>query len=327
MKRREFVTLLGGTAAAWPWPGVTRAENLGKLPTIGFLGVDPAMWSAWTGAFVTRLTALGWIDGRTVNLVFRWSQGRPELHAQYATEFAQLNVNVIVTSGAAVHALMQATSSIPIVFAVANDPLGAGMVKSLSRPGVNATGISAQNFDTAGKRFELLRETVPDLRKLVVMADATFRQAVLEIGTVRELARKFDIEVLPIEIRRTEDIVPAFEKIKADRPEALYVVINELLNANRMLIITSAQAAKLPTIFGTRDWVLSGGLMSYGPDLRALFARAAEITDTILKGAKAEDIPVEQPTHFQLVINLKAAKAIGLDVPPILLARADEVIE
>jgi putative tryptophan/tyrosine transport system substrate-binding protein len=327
MRRRDFITVLGGAAATWPWPGVSRAENLGKLPTIGFLGVDPAMWSAWTGAFVSRLTALGWIDGRTVNLVFRWSRGRPELHAQYATEFAQLNVNVIVTSGAAVHALMQATSSIPIVFAVANDPLGAGMVKSLSRPGVNATGISAQNFDTAGKRFELLRETVPGLRRLAVMADATFPQAMLEIGIVRELARNFDIQVLPIEIRRTDDIAPAFEKMEADKPEALYVVINELLNANRILIITSAQAAKMPTIFGTRDWVLSGGLMSYGPDLRVLFARAAEITDRILKGEKAEDIPVEQPTRFQLVLNLKTSNTIGLTIPPIILARADEVIE
>jgi putative ABC transport system substrate-binding protein len=325
MNRRAFTTMVGGAAAAWPI--AARAQQAGKLPTIGFLGVDPQMWSAWTGAFVDRLNALGWIDGRTANLMFRWAQGRPELHTQYATEFVRLNVNVIVTSGAAVPALMQVTSSVPIVFAVANDPVGAGMVKSLSRPGANATGISLQTLDLASKRFELLRETVPNLRRLAIMADASFHQAVLEMGTVEKLARKFGIEVRPLGIGRTEDIAPAFETMKVEKTDGLYVVINELLNANRILIVTSAQAAKQPTIFGTRDWVLSGGLMSYGPDFRALFARAAEIADRILKGAKPDDIPVEQPTRFQLVMNLKTARALGLEVPPTLIARADEVIE
>jgi ABC-type uncharacterized transport system substrate-binding protein len=323
--RRAFITLMGGAAAAWPL--AVYAQNRGKLPSIGFLGVNPTMWSAWTAAFVDRLAALGWIDGRTVNLVFRWAQGRPELHSQYATEFARLNVDVIVTSGAAVPALQQASSSIPIVFAVANDPVGAGMVKSLARPGVNATGISLQTLDLASKRFELLLETVTNLQRLGIMADASFPQAMLEMATVQELARKFAIEVLPLEIRRTEDIVSAFEKMNVDKTEALYVVINELLNANRMLIVTSAETAKKPAIFGTRDWVLSGGLMSYGPDFRALFARAAEIADRILKGAKPDEIPVEQPTRFEMVLNLKTCRAIGLTVPPTILARADEVIE
>jgi ABC-type uncharacterized transport system substrate-binding protein len=323
--RRAFITLMGGAAAAWPL--AVYAQNRGKLPSIGFLGVNPTMWSAWTAAFVDRLAALGWIDGRTVNLVFRWAQGRPELHSQYATEFARLNVDVIVTSGAAVRALQQASSTIPIVFAVANDPVGSGMVKSLARPGVNATGISLQTLDLASKRFELLLETVTNLQRLGIMADASFPQAMLEMATVQDLARKFSIEALPLEIRRTEDIVPAFEKMNADKTEALYVVINELLNANRMLIVTSAQAAKKPAIFGTRDWVLSGGLMSYGPDFRALFARAAEIADRILKGAKPDEIPVEQPTRFEMVLNLKTCHAIGITIPPTILARVDEVIE
>ncbi len=285
------------------------------------------MWSSWTGAFVDRLSALGWIDGRTVVIEYRWAQGRPELYAKFAAEFARLNVNVIVTSGAAVPAMMLAASSIPIVFAVANDPVGAGMVKSLSRPGGNVTGTSLQTLDLASKRFELFREAIPNLRRLAIMADASFPQAMLEMGAVQELARKFGIEVVLLEIRRTEDIAPAFDKLKAEKTDALYVVINELLNANRLRIVTSAQSAKLPTIFGTRDWVVSGGLMSYGPNFPALFARAAEISDKILRGTKPGDIPVEQPTRIELVVNLNTAKAMGVTIPAMLVTRADEVIE
>jgi ABC-type uncharacterized transport system substrate-binding protein len=325
MRRREFITILGGAAAAWPL--TVRAQQPRKLPTIGYLGVDPAMWSSWTAGFVDRLSALGWIDGRTIRIEYRWAQGRPEFHTKFAAEFADLNVNVIVTSGAAVPAIMQATSSIPIVFAVANDPVGAGMVKSLSRPGGNVTGTSLQTLDLSSKRFELFREAIPNVRGLAIMADASFPQAMLEMGAVKDLARKFSIDVVPLEIRGTEDIAPAFDRLKAEKVDALYVVINELLNANRLRIVTSAQAAKLPTIFGTRDWVLSGGLMSYGPNFPALFGRAAEITDRILRGTKPGDIPVEQPTKFELVINLKTAKALGLTVPATLIARADEVIE
>jgi putative ABC transport system substrate-binding protein len=324
MQRREFITLIGAAVA---WPGSTRAQQSGKLPTIGFLGVDPAMWSSWTGAFVDRLSALGCFDGRTVAIEYRWAQGRPELYAKFAAEFARLNLNVIVTSGAAVPAIMLATPSIPIVFAVANDPVGAGMVKSLSRPGGNVTGTSLQTLDLAGKRLELFHEAIPNLQRLAIMADASFPQAMLEMGAVHELARKFGIEVVPLEIRGTDDIAPAFDKLKAEKMDALYVVINELLNANRLRIVTSAQAAKLPTIFGTRDWAVSGGLMSYGPNFPALFARAAEIADKILRGTKPGDIPVEQPTRIELVVNLNTAKAIEITIPATLVARADAVIE
>lgn len=285
------------------------------------------MWAPWTAAFVDRLKALGWIDGQTVKLEFRWTEGRPELYTQFAQEFTKLNANVIVTSGAAVPALTKETSTIPIVFAVANDPVGAGMVKSLARPGGNVTGISLQTLDLANKRFELLREAAPHIHRLAVMADATFVQAVLEMNTVQMLARKFTIDPIPVEIRRTEDIAPAFARLKTEQADALYVVINELLNANRLLIVTSAQAAKLPSMYGTRDWVQSGGLMSYGPNFPSLFARAAEITDSILRGAKPEGIPVEQPTRFELAVNLKTSKAIGVTIPETLLVRADDVIE
>jgi putative ABC transport system substrate-binding protein len=326
MRRRDFLGIaIGG--ASLVWPRIASAQQSGRLPIIGFLGVNPAVWASWTGAFVDRLNALGWIDGKTAKLEFRWAQGRPELHTQFANEFAQLGANVIVTSGAAVPALMQATSTIPIVFAVANDPVGAGMVKSLARPGGNVTGISLQTLDLANKRFEFFREAVVNVQRLAIMADATFTQAMLELNTVRELAHRFGIETILLEIRRTEDIEPAFARARAEKANALYVVINELLNANRLLIVTSAEAAKLPSIYGTHDWVRSGGLMSYGPNFPSLFSRSAEITDKILRGARPADIPVEQPTRFELVVNLKTAKAIGAQISEAFLARADDVIE
>jgi putative ABC transport system substrate-binding protein len=284
------------------------------------------MWAPWKGAFVDRLKALGWIDGQTVTLEFRWTEGRPELNTQFAQEFAKLNPNVIVAGGTAIPALMKVTSTIPIVF-FALDPLGAGMVKSLARPGGNMTGISLQTLDAANKRFELLREVVPNLRRLAIMADAVDPQTTLEKNTVRALASKFGIDSVPLEIRRTEDIQPAFANLKSEQADALYVVINELLNANRLLIVTSAQAARVPAIYGTRDWVQSGGLISYGPNFPSLFARLAEITDSILRGAKPENTPVEQPTRFELVVNLKTSNAIGVPIPETLSTLADDVIE
>jgi putative ABC transport system substrate-binding protein len=284
------------------------------------------MWAPWTAAFVDRLKALGWIDGQTVKLEFRWAEGRPELQTQFAQEFAKLNPSVIVAGGNAVPALMKVTSTIPIVF-FSLDPLGAGMVKSLARPGGNMTGISLQTLDAANKRFELLREVCPNMRRLAIMADAVDPQTTLERNTVRELASRFGIDPIPLEIRRTEDIEPAFAKLKSEQAGALYVVINELLNANRLLIVTSAETTRLPAIYGTRDWVRSGGLISYGPNFPSLFARLAEITDSILRGAKPEDTPVEQPTRFELAVNLKTAEALSLTVPPTLVALADEVIE
>jgi putative ABC transport system substrate-binding protein len=285
------------------------------------------MWAPWTAGFVDRLTSLGWVDGKTAKLEYRWAQGKPELYSQYADEFVQLGADVIVTSGAAVPALLRASTTVPIVFAVANDPVGAGMVKSLAEPGGNVTGISLQTLDLANKRFELLREAIPRLRRLAIMADATFSQAVLEMNAVKELGGRFDIETIPLEIRKTEDIETAFDRVAAEKADALYVVINELLNANRLLIVTSAEQAKLPSIYGTRDWVQSGGLLSYGPNFPSLFARAAEIADKILRGAKPSDIPVEQPTRFELVINLKTSRSIGIVMPETLLTRADDLIE
>ena len=209
---------------------------------------------------------------------------------------------------------------------MAGDPVGTGLVASLARPGGNVTGLSIQQTDLAGKRLELLREVVPGLRRLAILANVGNPAAVLEMGEVQAAARTLGLEVATLEIRRAEDIAPAFEALKG-RADALYVCADPLVNTNRIRINTLALGARLPTMHGFREYVEAGGLMSYGPNFPDLFRRAADYVDKILRGAKPADIPVEQPTKFDLVINLTTAKALGLDVPPTLLARADEVIE
>ena len=216
-------------------------------------------------------------------------------------------------------AAKQATSAIPIVFAVAADPVGSGLVASLARPGGNVTGLSIQAPDLAGKRLELLREVVPGLRRLAILANVGNPGAVLEMGEVQAAAHTLGIEVVTLEIRRAEDIAPAFEALKG-RAEALYVVADPLVNTNRVRINTLALAARLPTMYDSREYVEAGGLMSYGPNFPDLFRRAGDYVDKILRGAKPADLPVEQPTKFDLVINLTTAKALGLTVPPSLLA-------
>jgi putative tryptophan/tyrosine transport system substrate-binding protein len=322
--RRQFLATLGGGAAAWPL--AARAQQGRKPPTIGFLGADASAFGPWTAAFVARLHELGWIEGRTIAVEYRWSEGRPERYAEIAAEFIRLNVDVIVMGSIAVPVAKQATSVIPIVFVLALDPVGGGLVASLARPGGNVTGLSIQAADLAGKRIELLREVVPRLRRLAIMRNIGFAEAVLEMGEVQAAARTLGLEVAPLEIRRAEDITPAFEVPKA-QADALYVAQDALVAANRTRILTLALRAGLPTIFGTRDFVQAGALMSYGPNFPDQFRRAAELVDKILRGAKPADIPVEQPTKFDLVINLIVAKALGLEIPPTLLARADEVIE
>jgi putative ABC transport system substrate-binding protein len=290
------------------------------------LGTNTTAWSPWTDAFAERLRALGWTDGRTVTIEYRWAEGRPERYTEIAAEFARLKVDVIVTTGDAAPALKQATAIIPIVFVLSNDPIGGGLVSNLARPGGNVTGLSVQATDLAGKRLELLREVVPRLRRLAILADVGYPDAVLEMGNVEAAARTLGLEVTPLKIRRAEDVVPAFAALKT-QADALYVVGNALTTANRTRIITLALGARLPTIFSTRDHVQAGGLMSYGANYPAQFNRAAELVDKILRGTKPGDIPVEQPTKFDLVVNLTTAKALGLTIPAALLARADEVIE
>jgi ABC-type uncharacterized transport system substrate-binding protein len=319
--RREFITLLGGAAA---WPLTARAQQAGKLPTVGFLGTSTR--SQWTTAFVERLRDLGWIEDRTVAIEYRWAEGRSERFAEIAAEFVRLKVDVIFTTGSAVLAVKQTTSAIPVVFTLAQDPLGTGLVASLARPGGNVTGISNQQTDVATKRLELLREVVPTLRRLAILANVGNPAAVLEMGDVQATARALGLEVATSEIRGAEDISPAFEALKG-RTDALYVCSDSLTFTHRVRIKTLALALRLPMIYVERENVEAGGLISYGANFPDLFRRAADYVDKILRGAKPGELPVEQPTKFDLVINLKTAKALGLEVPPSLLARADEVIE
>jgi putative ABC transport system substrate-binding protein len=325
MRRRDFVTLLGGAAAAWPL--AARAQQSGKLRTIGFLGAStPSGWKQWIAAFVQRLHELGWFEGRTVTIEYRWAEGRSDRYAEIAAEFVRLKVDVIVTAGGAVLAAKQATSIIPIVFAVATDPVGGGLVASLARPGGNVTGLSLQLTDLASKRLGVLREVMPGLRRLAIMANIGYPSAVLEMGEAHAIAKTLGLEVDRLELRRAEDIGLAIEAVK-DPAEALYVCSDSLVDANLARINALTLAARLPTIGGYREFVNAGGLMSYGANFPDLFRRAADLVDKILHGAKPADVPVEQPTKFELVINLKTARALGLNIPTTLLFTADEVIE
>ena len=324
MRRRDFITLLGGAVL---WPLAARAQQSGKLPTIGYLGSSTLLTdSPRDAAFSKRLRELGWIEDRTVAIEYRWGENRTQRYAEIAAEFVRLKVDIIVTFGTAVPAFKQTTSVVPIVFTIDADPVGRGLVASFARPGGNVTGLSAQSTDLVGKRLELLREVVLGLRRLAVLANAAFPGAVQEMGEAQAAAGKLGLEVVPSEIRRAEDIAGAFDQLKG-RADALYVCGDALTFTNRIRINTLAQGARLPTTHGTREHVDAGGLMSYGVDYLVLYRRAAEHVDKILRGAKPADIPVEQPTKFDFIINLTTAKVLGLNVSPTLLARADEVIE
>jgi putative tryptophan/tyrosine transport system substrate-binding protein len=322
MRRREFITLLCSATVS---PVPLRAQQ--PRPVIGFLGtVSQGVWAKPVAAFEERLREHSWIDGRTIKIIYRWGEGRPERFAEIATEFVNSNVDVIVTGGNAVSAVRQATSTIPIVFALAVDPVGSGFVNSLSRPGGNVTGLSLQGPDLAAKRLELLRELAPGRRRLAILVNVGYPAAREELAQVQTAARALGLESAVLEIRRAEDIVPAFDGAKG-RTDALYVVGDALMTSNVVLITKLALDAGLPAIYSNREFAASGGLMAYGPSVPALFQRAADDVDKILRGAKPADIPVQQPTKFDLVINLKTGKALGLSMPQTLLATADEIIE
>jgi putative ABC transport system substrate-binding protein len=252
--------------------------------------------------------------------------GRSERASEIAAEFVRLKVDIIVTSGSVLLAAKRATSVIPIVLTIANDPVGAGFVASLERPGGNITGMSLQSTDLAAKRLDLLRELVPDVRRVAIMANIGNPGTLLEMSEVQAAARTLDLDVTKSEIRQPGEIASAFEVLKG-RADALYVCTDSLLNAHRIRINTLALGARLPTMLGFRDAVEAGGLMSYGANFPDLFRRAADLVDKILRGTKPADIPVEQPTKFDLIINLTTAKALGLKIPESFLLRADEVIE
>ena len=326
MRRREFIAFVGTTAVAWPF--AARAQQTGKVPTIGILGPNTlSVNNLRLGALTQRLREFGWIEGRTIAIEYRWAEGREDHAAEIAAEFVWLAVNVIVTWGTTyVIAAKHATSIIPIVFAAAGDPVGTGLVASLAHPGGNVTGLSLENSDLASKRVALLREIVPGLSRLAIFGNVASPNVVLEMGETRTAARALGLEVVMSEIRRGDDITPAIEALRGSA-EALYVCGDPLTTLYQIRINTLAQGARLPTMASYREFVASGGLMSYGPDYIDLFRRAADLVDKVLRGTNPANIPVEQPTKFSLIINLTTAKALGLTIPEAFLARADEIIE
>ena len=325
MQRRQFLGFVSGAVA---WPVTARAQQTGKLPRIGFFGAaTPAAWGHWVAAFVKRLNELGWVEGRTVVIEYRWAEGNLQRFTEIAAELIQLKVDVIYAVGTqAALAAKKATATIPIVFPVAGDPIGTGLVASLARPGGNVTGLSDLAVELAAKRLDLLREALPNVKRLGILANPTYSGMPLELRGIDEAARRLGFDIILRAIQRAEDIGPTIEALKGT-VEALYVVSEPFVSANRAEINAFALAARMPTIYAQRDYIEAGGLMSYGPNYPDLNRRAANYVDKILRGTNPGDLPVEQPTKFDLTINLITAKALGLEVPLFLQQRADEVIE
>ena len=326
MRRREFLVALGGTAVACP---LTVHAQQAKLPTIGFFGTGSSASGGgpWTAAFVQRLRELGWTDGGTATIVYRWAEGRMESYSETAAEFVRLKVDVIVSFGAAMPAMKQATSVIPIVFTIDADPVGRGLVASLARPGGNVTGLSAQTNELVGKRLELVREMIPNFRRLAVLTNVDFFGSAQEVGEIRRTAGALGIDIVDMmEVRTSEDIARAFEALTG-KAQVLYVCGDNLTNTLYTRINTLALGARLLAIWNNRVSMQGGGFFAYGVDFSDLHRRAGDYVDKILRGVKPADLPVEQPTKFDMVINVTVAKALGLKIPEAVLARADEVIE
>ena len=325
MRRREFIAALGAAVALRS--AGARAQTA-KLPTVGFLGIQTrANQEKWTTAFVQRLRELDWIEGRTVLIEYRWAEGSGDRMSEIAAEFVRLKVDVILTAGTAgALAVKQATSIIPVVFTTVADPVGTGVVGSLSRPEGNITGLSNQSAEIAGKRVALLGEIVPNLRRLAILANTSSPIGVMETSETQLAAQTVGVDTVALAIRRAEEIAPAIEGIKG-RADALYIASEALMNTNRFRINSLAQDARLPTMHGEKGYVEAGGLMSSGASFTDMYRRAAEYVDKILRGAKAADLPVAQPTKFELAINAKIAKALGLAVTDKLISLADDVIE
>jgi putative ABC transport system substrate-binding protein len=324
MRRREFIALIGG-ATVWPVAGLAQPRS---KPTIGVLGATtPVIWGSFMAAFIQRMKELGWIDGYNLAIGYRWAEGREDRYAELAADLVRSKVDVIVTGGtSAVLAVERATSVIPIVFATAGDPVGTGLVASLSHPGGNVTGLSNQQTDLAGYRLELLRDVVPNIRHVALLGNVASPNVVLEMNAVQAAAVKLGVEIIKLEIQKAEEIDSAIESVKG-RADALYVCTDPLMTVNQVRISTWAIRQRIPTIQAFRQYVDAGALMSYGPNFQDLFRRAADLVDKILRGAKPGDLPVEQPVKFDLIINGTTAKALGLTIPESFLVRATEVIE
>jgi len=329
MRRREFITFLSGAAAAWP--SVAHAQQPDRMRRIGVLmnaAADDPEGQARLAAFVQGLQELGWTDGRNVQIDYRWGAGDADRFRRYAAELVVFAPDVILAGGGpAMAALQQATRDLPIVFALVSDPVGSGYVASLARPGGNATGFASTEFGISGKWVELLKEMAPRVTRVAVFRDASTALGIGQLGAIQSAAPAFGMELSPIDVRDAGEIERAVATFARGSNNGLVVAAGPLASLHRELIITLAARHRLPAVYPSRFFVTGGGLISYGPDSIAPHRRAAGYVDRILKGEKPADLPVQAPTKIELAINLKTAKALGIEVPPSLLARADEVIE
>jgi putative ABC transport system substrate-binding protein len=326
IRRREFIALAGGAAA---WPLAARAQQPANVPRIGFLGNSTAALEAnLIGPLRDGLRDLGYQEGRNIEVVFRWAEGKYERFPALIAELIAAKVDVLVTAGTpATQAIKKATATVPLVMIAVGDPVGTGIVPSLARPGGNITGLSSIAPDLEGKRLELLREFVPRLSHVAFFLNPANAFHTVSMRQALFAAQALNIKLQPHEVRKSEDLDAAFATIVKEKPDALLILADRVFLHNRQRMMDFATQQKLPSVNAYRELVEAGGLMSYGPSYEDMHRRAAIYVDKILKGAKPADLPIEQPTKFSLFLNLKAAKALGLTVPPTLLARADEVIE
>jgi putative ABC transport system substrate-binding protein len=327
LKRREFMTILGGAAVAWP--RAAHAQQPSKIPCIGFLGNSTAVLEAnLIGPFRERLRELGYEEGRNVAIEYRWAEGDYDRFPALAAELLAVKVDVIVTAGTpASLAVKKATSTVPLVMVAVGDPVGSGLVPSLAQPAGNITGLSSIAPDLEGKRMELLREVVPKLSHVACFLNPLNPFHTVSMRQAHVAAQTLGIKLQGLEVRASGDLDGAFAMIVKEKPDAVLILADRVFLHNRERMMDFATQHRLPSVNAYRELVEVGGLMSYGPSYEDMHRRAADYTDKILKGTKAGDLPIEQPTKFTLTINLKAAKTLGLDVPPMLAARADEVIE
>jgi putative ABC transport system substrate-binding protein len=329
VRRRDFITLLGGAAAAWPLAArAQQGERMRRVGVLTNLAQTDSEGRARDEAFVQGLRQLGWTEGDNLRIDRRWTAGDAERGRQYATELVALAPDVIVTTGSAgLIPLLQVTRTIPIVFTVVPDPVGAGFVDSLARPGGNATGFVQFEFGLTGKWLELLKEIAPDITRVAVLREPGLTAAIAQFAALQAVAPSLRVDLVPLNFRDQRDIERTVAAFVRSSNDGMIVTSGPLAAVHREVIIATAARHKLPAVYVSRFTALDGGLISYGPDFRDQYRRAAGYVDRILKGEKPGDLPVQAPTKYELVVNLKTAKALGLDVPPMLLARADEVIE
>jgi putative ABC transport system substrate-binding protein len=328
MKRREFISLLGGAAAAWPLPA--RAQQPDRMRRIGVLmnlAADDPEASVRFAAFLQGLQELGWAIGRNMSIDTRWGAGDIERYRRYAAELVALEPDVILAGGAATGPLQQATRKVPIVFAAVVDPVGAGLVASLARPGGNTTGFTQFEYGISAKWLELLKQIAPRVMRVAVLRDPTIGAGIAQFAAMQSVAPSLGVELRPADVRGTDEIERAVEAFAGGSNGGLIITSSTLAIVHRELIITLAARHRLPAVYPSRLFITIGGLAAYGPDSIDLYRRAAGYVDRILKGERPADLPVQASTKYELAINLKTAKALGIDVPATLLARADEVIE